>query len=133
MRARRLEHAQRARDVGFDERFGAADRAIDVALGGKVRDHVDGFGRQQFLDQRAIEDRALDEAEARVAMRRREVGEIAGIGQRVEHDDPLGVAGEQMRDKIGADEASAARDQNTHAQRISRLRVRRKDRTPRRS
>ena len=53
----------------------------------------------RLLDQRPIEDRAFDETEARIAMRRGEIGEVARIGQGVENDDALGSARQQVSDE----------------------------------
>ena len=110
--ARGFEHPQRAGDIGLDERFRPADRTVDVALGSQVGDRIEPLALEQLRDQRLVEDRALDEAVARVGLHRRKVLQIARIGQRIEHHHALRAVRQQMRDEIGADEAGAAGDEN---------------------
>ena len=64
---RLLEHREGADDVGLDEIGGPVDRAVDMALGGEVSNHVGLKLGEQPPDQRAVADVALDEAVARIA------------------------------------------------------------------
>ena len=48
----------------------------------------------------------------RVALERRKVAEIPGVGELVEVDDRLGARREPIEDEVGADEAGASGDQN---------------------
>ncbi len=48
MRPHRFEHAQRARDVGLDKGLGAADRAVDMALGRQIGDGIDALGIEHY-------------------------------------------------------------------------------------
>jgi hypothetical protein len=53
-------------------------------------------------------------------LRRRQIVQVAGIRQRVEHDDAVvGVFREPMMDKIRADEAGAASDEEAPRYRIA--------------
>ncbi len=57
-----------------------------------------------ILDQRPIENRAFDEAAARIAQRRRRDCPDCPQGQRIEHHDALDTGIEQMGNEIGANE-----------------------------
>ena len=101
-RAGRFEHTQRAGDVGLDESVRALDRAVDMALGGEVGDGVEPLALEQALDQRAIEDRAFDEAVARIGVHTTTIRflQVTRISQRVEHHHTLGTLCQQMGDQI---------------------------------
>ena len=82
------------------------DRLLDVRLGRGVDDLVDA--RHDLLDVRGVADVALDEREPLVAEQVREVGDVAGVGQRVhDHDLVIGRA-QQVAAEVRADEAGAA-------------------------
>jgi hypothetical protein len=93
------------------------DRAVDVRLGGEVDDGVDC--REELVEQASVADVALDEGVARRVGDRREVGEVAGVCQRVEHDHlsaleaRVGIL-QGATDEIGADETGATSDENLH-------------------
>ena len=103
-----------AHDVGLDERLGRIDGAVDVGLGGEVDDGVDRVVGQEARDEGVVADVALREDVPRVAGEVGQVGGIAGVGERVEVDEPgqrgAGL-GQALPDEIGADEAAAAGDQ----------------------
>ena len=106
-------------DVGVDERVWAGDRSIDVTLGGEVEHGANLMLTQKTLAQRAIANVAVDEFKSRRITRAFdaiEVGAIARISERIEHDDVRVRVGRQlMANKIGADEAGAASHQNIGA------------------
>ena len=116
---RRLEHLLGAQHVGLDEVGGADDRPVDVRLGGEVDQDVVAGQRGVEVGRRA--DVAAHEAVPGAVGDRRQVGQVAGVGQLVEHRD-LG-AGErrvgvrqQLADVVRADEAGSAGDEHTHDQ-----------------
>ena len=111
--ARVVEQNLGAEDVGEDELGRAHDRAVDVRLGGEIDDRVGAVGRAR--DSVGVGDVALEE----VVFDALEVGAIAGIRQLVEHCDMLALRGEAL-DELRADEARAARDENTHGAKRSR-------------
>ena len=68
----------------------------------------------------AVGDVAVDEAVARVVAQVGQVGEVAGVGQRVEVDDGrFGVAFQDIADEVAADEAAAAGDEEPNHRRNS--------------
>ena len=123
-RARRVEQAERADDVGLDERGGAMDRTVDVRFGGEVDDGARTVLREQRRDQRAVADVAAHEIMPRVIGQRREVAQVAGVGEQVEIDHRLAGRGEPVQHEVGADEAGAAGDQD-HAEASQRRERRR--------
>ena len=84
------------------------DGSVDVALGGKMHDRARLVLRQQLRDQLGVADVAVDEGMALVSLDSRQVAEVAGVGQLVEIDDGLVLAGQPVKDKIGAYESRAA-------------------------
>ena len=105
--ARRLEHRERADDVGLDERVAAGDRAIDVALGRQM-DHVVGRETLERLGHRApVADVDPGEAIVRRIVDRSQRLQIAGVGERVdiEHVD---AGADEMPAHRRADESRAA-------------------------
>ena len=104
----RLQQAVRADDVGGHERVRTRDRSVDMALGGEVDDRVDVPAVDQFGDEIGVADVADDELHAVQPV---EIGAVARIGQRVEHDDAvLGMGLAPMMHEVRADEAGAAGD-----------------------
>jgi hypothetical protein len=85
-RAGRLEQHVGPDDVGPQKGVRLEDRAIDVGLGGEVDDRLD-TGTERLLDSPRVTDIAVHEPVARVVGAVFEVGEVAGIGQRIEVDD----------------------------------------------
>jgi hypothetical protein len=112
VRAHRLEQLERADDVGLDERVGAVDRAVDVRLGREVHDRARLVLAKQAHDRRAVADVAAHERVARVAAQRREVAEVARVGELVEVQHRLAGRGDPVEDEVGADEAGAAGDED---------------------
>ena len=91
MFARGLQQDVRALHVGHDERLGAADRPVDMRLGGEVHDRV--AAADGARDGRRVLDRAVHEAD--VVDHVVEVLAPAGIGQLVEHGHLVAVVGER--------------------------------------
>src|SRR6185437_10892275 len=73
---------------------------------------VDRLLSQQTLDGPSIADVASNEPQLRALLDRLETGEIAGVGQRIEHYHTLaGVGIQPIMDEVGANEAGAAGDE----------------------
>jgi len=111
-----FEQMEGADDVGLDEVFRAVDGAVDVALGGEVDDGARLLFGEQFADQGAVADVALDEDVALVAVQAGEVLQVAGVGEFVEIEDRLVVLSQPVEDEVRADEAGAAGDENHEIQ-----------------
>ena len=105
-----------AEDVGAQKRLRVVDRAVDVRLGSEVHDRVDAAGRiDGRADRGRVADAALHEAVARIVGNRREVLQVAGVGELVVDDDlPVGVLGEHASHEGRADEPGAAADKKPH-------------------
>jgi len=110
-----LEQDGGAANVGIDEIEGTIDGAIDVALRGEVHHGVHGVPAEEVADERRVADVALDKGVS-VAERVGDsalAGQVTGVGQRVEIDDPqLGIAGQRDPEEVAPDEAGAAGDQH---------------------
>ncbi len=106
---RRLEHRERAEDVGPDEGVAAGDRTVDVTLGGEVDDVVGPEALERRGDGAPIADVDFGEAIVRRVADGGERVEVAGIGElvEIEHVDALA---DEMPAKRRADEPGAAGD-----------------------
>ena len=110
--AHRFEQPEGADDVGLDEILRAQDGAVHVALGGKIDHRPRAVLRQQPPQQLGIADVALHKGMARVALERREILQIAGIGQLVQIDHALIALHKPIQHKIRADEPCATCNQD---------------------
>ncbi len=80
-----------------------------MTLGGEVGDGVDLMFAQQAVDQRPVADVALDEKMPGGIGQVAQVVQRTGVGQQVEIDNAnLRISGQQMADKVAANEAGAA-------------------------
>jgi hypothetical protein len=120
-----VEEAERADDVGLDERLGGIDGAVDVGLGGEVNDGVDLMLGEEAGDEGDVADVAVRENIAGVGREVGEIGGVAGVGEGVEVDelrDPFdglragrrAFFSEALADEVAADEAGAAGDKEVH-------------------
>ena len=108
------EHG-RADDVRLQKQRRVGDRAVDMALGREVHDHVGMFFFKQAVDRLPVADVHLGKAEVRLPEQRRERGEVAGIGELVDaHEPVVRVVPAQIKQVVCADEAGAARDKSSH-------------------
>jgi hypothetical protein len=97
--------------VGVDERGGPKDRAIHVRLGREVHDGIDAFLGQQATNQLRVADIAVHETKVVSSIEWTEARPVTRIGQRIEHDQAIvRMRLSPVENKIGADEAGAARD-----------------------
>ncbi len=116
--SRRLEEDERADDIGLQEgpRFG--DAAVDVRFRREVDDRVGAGG--EVVDDDRVGDVAAHERVARVRRHLSQVGEVARVGELVEHDH-LGriESREQPADERGPDEPGAAGHQEPHGRTVA--------------
>jgi hypothetical protein len=84
---RGLQEVEGADHVGLHEGRGAVDGAVHVALGGQVHHRTRPMLGQGAVERRPIQQVRPHEAVERGVRDRRHVGEVPGIGQRVEVDD----------------------------------------------
>src|SRR5688500_1037018 len=85
--ARRLEQAVRTNDVRTNEFVRTRDRSVDVRFGSTVNDAVDGLVVDGLCDGIRIAYVLLDKAEVLARIGLRNARSIAGVGERVDHDD----------------------------------------------
>ena len=90
-----VEQGLGADDVGHHEVGGAEDRAVDVGLGREVHDGVGGA--DEVVDEPRVEDVALDEGQPGIVADRRQVGEVAGVGELVQDGDVGGLVRRDSR------------------------------------
>lgn len=84
-----------------------------MGLGGKMHHGIDTVFGQDACHQGCIADIPLDETVTGVIFDRRQIFEIAGIGQAIQiYDVAGGVIGDKRVDEVGTDEACAAGYQN---------------------
>jgi hypothetical protein len=130
--ARRAQQHMSPDDVGLDESVGAENRAIDMGLRGKVHDRVDALLPQQLLDERTVGDVAVDEAKGRLIIGHAQAGEIACIGERIEHHHTLlRMLLQPVVDEVATDESgSAGHKQARHSSPPARPRAARRANAP---
>ena len=104
----RFEQAESPVDVGRNEFAWAMDRAIDMALCGKMHDGAGLVFGQQTGDVGSIANIAAYEDMPRVLLQAGQIAEIASVGQFVKIDHGLIVERQPVAYKIGTDEAGAA-------------------------
>ena len=81
-----FEQAEGADDIGLNEVFRAVNAAVNMGFGSKIDDGTRLMFGQQFGNQFEIADVAFDEKVPRIAVERRQVFQVAGVGQCVEID-----------------------------------------------
>ena len=85
-----------------------------MGLGGEVDDEVDVLFAHDRFDGPGVAQVSMDKPEVRAGLDGGEAGAVAGIGQRVEHHDPVaGVPRQPVLGEVGAKETGAAGDQHT--------------------
>ena len=101
-------------DVGFYEGFGAGNRPIDVALGGKVQDRTRLVSGEDRIDSRTIANIAAFQDVARMIGEHLERFEIGGISELIDIDDESARRTDQMPADSRADEPRTACDEYAH-------------------
>ena len=113
---RHVEQDVGAQDIGLDERRGAVDRAVDVALGGEMQHGVGLDLVEDLVDRGAVADVDLEMGVPVAGARLGQRLQIAGVGELVDVGDmPVGVA-DDVADDRRADEPRAAGDQELHSE-----------------
>ena len=107
MAQRDIKEAKGADDIRFDERRGAVDRPIDMALGGKMHDCVRAELGEQAREQHGIADVALDQPVTRAAGKVGDGTWRSGISPRIKVGH-LVTFGQQLAAHRRADEAGTA-------------------------
>ena len=109
--ARGLQQRQGAHHVRLGESERVFDGAVHVAFRGQVDDAVDALFPQQGRDAFEVADVHPDETVVGLVFDILEIGQVAGIGQLVEIDDPVvRIFVHEMTDHVASDEARAAGD-----------------------
>ena len=105
----------RAHHIGAHKDAGVGDGAVHVAFSGKVDHDVRLFLLKEAVDRLRIGDIRANEAKARIVHDGSKGFQIAGIGQLVQTDDTvLRVMSEQVKNKVGADKACSAGNDDVH-------------------
>ena len=100
-----------ADDVGLEEDGGVLDAAVHMAFGRKVHDDIGLLLLKNAVNGLAVADVGLAEAEAVLVEDGCQSRKIARIGQLIDADDAvLGVVIHQVKNKVAADKAGAAGD-----------------------
>lgn len=84
-----LEELEGAGDVGGDELARAVNRAVDVRLGSEVHDRLRRSGGEGPSHSLGIANIGLDEGEAPLALQVGKGGQVAGVGQPIDHRDTM--------------------------------------------
>ena len=108
---RGLQQREGADHVGLDEFAGSVDRAVDVALGGKMHHHVGLIGLEQLAHLGRVRDVGAHKGVALIVRHRRKRVEIARIGELVDHEHAVVALADGVAHHRRADEAGAAGDE----------------------
>ncbi len=114
-----LEHREGADDVGLDEGAGAVDRTVDMALGGEMHDPVRLELRKEPANGGGVTDVGLGETIAGIGLKVVERVPVAGVSQRIHIEHRVLRGGDEQADKVAADEAGAAGDQDVHGNQVA--------------
>lgn len=108
-----LQQAEGTHHIGAGEGKRVFDGAIHVALCGQVDDAIDIVLLHDGAHAVEVADIGLHEGVVRLVLDILQVGEVAGVGERIEIDDAiLGVLVDEEADDVGADEAGTTCNQD---------------------
>ncbi len=82
-----------------------------MAFGGEVQDRVGPVLGEDPPHGGPVGDVAFHEDEARIVRHVGQVGQVAGIGQEIQHDHPVVRIFQGQTDEVRADEAGSAGDE----------------------
>jgi len=85
-----LQQGVGADHVGADEFVGTADRTVHVGFGGKMDHGVDLLLGQEFIDQFLLQISPCTKRKVSRCRNRLQTGQVAGVGQGVQHHQPVG-------------------------------------------
>jgi hypothetical protein len=120
-----LQQAGRAQDIGGQKGIWARDGPVYVRLSGKVDDGARLVTREQRVDLSPVTDVTLDENMTR-RVKACEVVWVAGVGELVQVQDRLVRRAKPAMDKVAADEAGTAGDENGHINLVKKYRFKSK-------
>ena len=110
-----LEEAEGAHHVGLRKGEGVFDGAVHMALGSEVDDAVDVLVLHQFVHAVEVTNVHADELVVRLIFDILEIGEVAGVGQLVEVDNPvLRVLVDKQPYHMASDESGTSGDDDVH-------------------
>lgn len=113
--ARSLKKIERPNHVCVNERSGANNTSVNVAFGSEMKDDVGLMLREQIADSLSIGDVGPTKLVVRRRCDRLQILEIRSVSETVCVDEFAIFSGAHRREQeIGANESSAARDQNLH-------------------
>ena len=86
-----------------------------MGFGGKVYHHVRVLFLEEAVHRLPVADVALHEAEIGAVHHRGEVGQVCGVGEFVQAQDPEVLVGfHEVENKVGADKSGTASNENGH-------------------
>jgi len=85
-----------------------------MSLGGRIDDGLDPMLAQNPLHQRLIADIPMHKSIPPISLEVLQVGEIAGILQRVHVDDLMAAYHDQATDQMRSDESGSSSHQDSH-------------------
>jgi hypothetical protein len=88
------------------------DRTVHMALCREVDDSARPVPRQEIPHALTVGDVRLDKDMAIIALKARQIFQVAGVGQFVEVDHWLANPGEPVQNKVGTDKPGAPGNQN---------------------
>src|SRR5262245_39439656 len=116
---RGLQEGEGSQHIGLQERLGILNGAIDMRLGGQMRDAAETMFVEQAADQRGVVDVALDESDAPLGNKRLDAAQIGRIGDGVDDYQPIGGSrGAPGMQQVLADETGAAGNQDSMHQNL---------------
>ena len=107
-----FEQLEGALHIGADEVAGAVDGAVDMALGGEVQEGAGAVRGQQRGHRWAVTNIDPREVVARVGGHWGQALQVAGVGERVEHQHGLVLLAQPVVHKIGADETGGSGEED---------------------
>ena len=105
-----------ADNVSLDEIARTMDRAVDMALGGKVDDGAGAVLGQQSTNQRGLANVAAHEDMPHITLQTGEILQIARVGELVKIDDGLVVLVQPVENEVGADKPGTAGYEDSHSE-----------------
>jgi len=84
-----------------------------MAFSREMHHQIEVVATKQRLNQPGVADVAMNELEVFISLHCIEIGPVAGIGERVEHDDQIvRIQPTPIQNEVGADKTRTASDQN---------------------
>ena len=104
-----IEQVLGAQNICVEEELGIFDASVNMALGGKIYDHVEAVFGKEAVDERSVADISLHEEAAVVVDVFGNGSQVACIGKQVQNNDAhIVVFAQDVLDIIGADKAGGS-------------------------